>query len=295
MIKIAEVQFHTWDKVYDFYIGNHDIAIGDDALVKTEIGLDTGKVIGLRDENNDDKYKIIIVDEYENENFESQTNNDNKEQNNSDYRSPLISILRKINNEDIGKIIENQQQKPIIMDYCAGVIKRMGLEMKLVDCHVSFDGKRITFAFLADGRVDFRELVKEMTRHFQKSIRMQQLGARDEVKISGDFAHCGRELCCKKFLKTLGGVNSELAFNQQISHRGSERLSGACGRLMCCLQYENDDYVALMKNMPQIGSGMRTPLGKGKVVGWHTLKQTVDVKIGDDEAKGTIIEVEVVG
>lgn len=289
MIKIAQVQFHIWDKTYDFSIGDLDIKIGDEVLVKTEIGPEAGKVAGLR-EDNEDKYDLIITDEWENNSFEPQTNENESHEN--DLKQRLMSIVRKLNSEDSKIIAENQKQKPVAMEYCENVIKRMGLEMKLVDARISFDGKRITFAFLADGRIDFRELVKEMTRHFQKSVRMQQLGARDEAKINGNFAHCGQELCCRKFLKTLGGVNSDLATNQQVAHRGSERLSGACGRLICCLRYENDDYVELAKNMPEIGSEIKTVAGKGKVIGWHTLKQTVDVKIGDDD-KGTIIEVEV--
>ncbi|MFH1564283.1 MAG: regulatory iron-sulfur-containing complex subunit RicT [bacterium] len=291
MFKIVEVQFHIWDKAYDFSVGDQEIKIGDEVLVRTEIGMEEGKVIGMR-EDSEYKYDLIISDEWENDSFESQTNGV-EDQKNGNSKQRLMSIIRKINSEDSEKIAENQKQKPIAMDYCVNVIKRMGLGMKLIDAHISFDGRRMTFAFLADGRVDFRELVKEMTRHFQKSIRMQQLGARDEVKINGSFAHCGQELCCKKFLKTLGGVNSDLASNQQIAHRGSERLSGACGRLMCCLRYENDDYVELIKNMPQIGSILKTPLGTGKVINWHTLKQTVDVKIGDDENRGTVVEVAV--
>ena len=289
MLKIAEVQFHIWDKAYDFCIGNQDIKIGDEVLVKTEIGMEAGKVIGAR-EDSEDRYNLVIVDEWTNEDSEP-TVNENENKDNDDSKPKLMPIIRKTNSEDLDTIIENQKQKPIAMDYCANVIKRMELDMKLIDAHISFDGKRITFAFLADGRIDFRELVKDITRHFQKSVRMQQLGARDEAKINGNFAHCGQELCCKKFLKTLGGVNSDLAANQQIAHRGSERLSGACGRLICCLRYENDDYVELAKNMPQIGSEMKTPSGKGKVIGWHTLKQTVDVKIGDDENKSVIVEV----
>ncbi len=291
MLKIAQVQFHIWDKAYDFAIGDKDIKIGDEVLVKTEIGLESGKVIEMR-EDSEDKYDLIISDEWENDSFESQTNGD-EDQKSGNSKQRLMSIIRKINSEDSGNIIENQKQKQTAMDYCNNVIKRIGLEMKLIDAHISFDGRRITFAFLADGRIDFRELVKETTRHFQKSVRMQQLGARDEAKINGTFGHCGKELCCKTFLKTLGGVNSDLAANQQIAHRGSERLSGACGRLICCLRYENDDYVELAKNMPQIGSEIKTSSGKGKVISWHTLKQTVDVKIGDDENRGTIVEVEV--
>jgi cell fate regulator YaaT (PSP1 superfamily) len=291
MIKIAEVQFHTWDKSYDFYFDIQDVKIGDDVLVKTEIGMEVGRVLKTREEK-EDKYNLVLVDEWGNENSkQSAGGNDDKD--NGDSKIKLMSIIRKVNEDDLSQIEGRYKQKSSAMKYCSGVIKRMGLAMKLIDANISFDNKRITFAFIADGRVDFRELVKEMTRHFQKSVRMQQLGTRDEAKVNGDFAHCGRKLCCQKFLKTLGGVNSELAANQQVAHRGSERLSGACGRLMCCLRYENSDYVDLIKNMPKIGSEVDTNIGKGKVISWHTLKQTVDVRVEQGENKSTIVEVEV--
>ena len=160
--------------------------------------------------------------------------------------------------------------------------------MKLVDIHFSYDGKRITFAFIAEGRVDFRELVKDLTRKFQKSVRMHQIGVRDEARVAGDIGPCGRILCCKKILKgNYGGTTTEMAYAQQVAHRGLERLSGQCGRLKCCLKYELADYEELKKNLPAIDSIVKTSKGKGKVVGWEILKQVVKVDLGDR----TIIEV----
>jgi cell fate regulator YaaT (PSP1 superfamily) len=160
--------------------------------------------------------------------------------------------------------------------------------MKVVDAHFSFDGGRLIFPFIADGRVDFRQLVKDLTHHFQKSIRLQQIGIRDEAKITGDFGSCGRQLCCKTHLKSLVSITSELAEVQQIAHRGSERLSGQCGRLRCCLAYEGKNYEELASNLPAIGSTIKTPQGKGEVIGWHTLKQTVDVALNGD--RNNVIE-----
>jgi len=152
--------------------------------------------------------------------------------------------------------------------------------MKIIDVHCSYDDTRLKFAFIADGRVDFRELVKDLARHYQKSILLHQVGIRDEAKIAGDVGRCGvRGMCCKKFLGELGGINSEMAENQQIAHRGSERLSGTCGRLMCCLQFENEGYKEMAKDLPPIGSVVKYEKVPAEIIGWHTLKKSVDLKV----------------
>jgi cell fate regulator YaaT (PSP1 superfamily) len=292
MIKIAEVQFYPWDKIYDFYVNDLNVQVGNNVIVTTELGSEAGKVVGIREEE-DDKYELLEDNEWTSDNSpDEEPSFAEATADEEDSKKKLRPITRLLNKEDEDKIKEYERKKPEMIEYCKGLIRRMGLPMKLVDVDISFDGGRIIFAFIADGRVDFRELVKEATRHFQKSVRMQQLGTRDEAKVAGDIGQCGRILCCKKFLKTLGGVTSELASNQQIAHRGSDRLSGACGRLMCCLRYENDSYVELAKKLPEIGSTMKTPQGEGVVIGWHTLKQTVDVKIGDGKNK-VIVEMEI--
>jgi len=161
--------------------------------------------------------------------------------------------------------------------------------MKLVDVHFSFDEKRVTFAFIAQGRVDFRELVKDLTRYYQKSIRLQQLGIRDEMKMCGDIGPCGRKLCCQGFVRDLGNITSEMAEEQQVAHRGSERLSGCCGRLRCCLSFEKNNYSELAKNLPELGAQVKTETGPGTVVGWHTLKQTVDVRVFDRKENSEMV------
>jgi cell fate regulator YaaT (PSP1 superfamily) len=165
--------------------------------------------------------------------------------------------------------------------------------MKVVDCHCSFDNQRLTFAFIADGRIDFRNLVKELNKHFQKSIRLHQLGVRDEAKIEGDIGSCGLVQCCKSHLKKLGNVTSDYADIQQVAHRGSERLSGVCGRLKCCLAYENEVYQERAKKLPAIGARVSTKHGRGEIIGWHVLKSTVDVRIDPekDNDKGLVVEV----
>ena len=139
--------------------------------------------------------------------------------------------------------------------------------MKLVDCGFSFDDTRLTFAFTSDTRVDFRELVKDLTRQFQKKIRLQQIGIRDTLKQVGGIGPCGRNLCCHRFLDDLGNISTDLARDQQIEQRGSDRLSGTCGRLKCCLAYEAEGYKDTAQN-------------------WNILKHSVDVRIDDE----TVIE-----
>ena len=153
--------------------------------------------------------------------------------------------------------------------------------MKAIDCHFSFDGGKITFAFSADKRIDFRDLVKDLTRTFQKSVRLHQIGIRDEAKRLGEFGPCGRELCCKKFLGNLGNVTTDLARIQQITHRGSDRISGVCGRLMCCLAFEAKFYNEESKDLPVIDSIVKTKHGEGRVISCNVLKKTVNVQIDD--------------
>ena len=159
--------------------------------------------------------------------------------------------------------------------------------MKLIDAHFSYDGGRIVFAYIAPERVDFRTLVKDLTHRFHKSVRMHQVGVREEAGFTGDIGPCGRPLCCLKFLKNLGNVGTELIFDQQLAHRGTERLSGICGRLKCCLLFEEENYKELAKNLPVVGSIVKTKRGEGKVINWHILTQSVDIKTD----KGTITNV----
>lgn len=250
--KVAGVQFHSWDLIYDFDPEGLDLKKGDQVIVKTELGQEMGVVVNIQEKEEDSAL-------------------------------PLKSILRKVNLEDLKKIDELIKKKKKVMDKCKELIKKHQLEMKLVDCHFSFDGGKITFAFTADKRIDFRELVKDLSRAFQKSIRLHQIGIRDEAKRLGEFGPCGRELCCRKFLENLGSVTTGLAKIQQISHRGSERISGVCGRLMCCLAYESKFYEEESKNLPAIGLKVKTKYGTGRVVSLNVLKKTVNVELEKNE------------
>jgi len=165
----------------------------------------------------------------------------------------------------------------------------------LIDVHFAYENNRFNFAFIADGRVDFRELVKDLAGRFSANIRLTQIGTRDEAKISGDCGPCGRVLCCRSCLNEFSSITSEMAEVQQVVHRGSERISGMCGRLMCCLSYEYEGYKELAGQLPPIGTKVNVDGARGVIIGHHFLKQTVDVKIaGEKEGdRDTIIEVDV--
>lgn len=279
LMKVAEVQFAKWDKIYYFSPNDLDLKRGDMIIVDTEAGEEMGVLIGFS--------------EIDKSNFVSKNDPEDKDsdQENEPKKKVLKSIIRKATKKDLDKIPE-EAEKEKAMDYCSKMIKKRKLEMKLVDSNFSFSGNRITFAFIADGRIDFRELVKDLTSHFNKLIRLTQIGVRDEAKFKGDFGHCGRPLCCKKFIKNFTSISSEMTEVQQVTHRGSERLSGVCGRLMCCLAYEHEGYKELAKKMPDIGKKVNVDGKKGIVVGCHVLKQSVDVEFEDKKEGKVIVEVD---
>ncbi len=260
-MKVAEIKFTLLDKAYWFAVGEHKLAIGDQVVVKTEIGLEIGTVVDFKeaDENN--------------------------------LKREIKPILRKANLSDLEKKEQQAGHQAEALETCRQLAEKNGLNMKIIDVHFSFDGGRITFFFTAHGRVDFRDLVKDLTHAFQKSIRLHQIGVRDEAKREGEMGPCGRIICCKKFLTKLGDVNADCLEDQQIINRGSERLTGVCGRLKCCLRYEQEIYQDLNKNLPALGSSLKTEQGKGKVVAWHALKQSVSVALDDNPE--TIVELKI--
>jgi len=263
-MKVAEVQLNLWDRIYYFLTNDLVLNHGDYVIVEANQNLEIGKIKGFK--------------EMETKELKAQNEGEG-----------IKAIIRKATLNDLEILEANEKSKEEIMENCKKLIAKNQLEMKLVDVQFSFDAKKITFAFIADGRVDFRPLVKDLTRQYQKNVRLQQLGVRDEAKINGDIGSCGITQCCKTHLKVLGNVNAEQAELQQVSHRGAERLSGICGRLKCCLRYENDLYKELSQKFPAIGTKVRTPRGKGVVIDWQILKQMVRVKL--DEEPDSIVEV----
>lgn len=278
-MKAVQVQFAPWDKKYNFDPADLVLEIGDQVIVRTELGLELGEVVGF----------IDLPEAAESEKWpEAEAGSA------ADSRPKEIKkIMRKAVLADFEKLPEAREIKKDFT-YCKKIIEKYQLPMKLVEARHSFDGLRITFPFIADSRVDFRELVKDLTKHFGRSIRLQQIGIRDEARYCGDFGHCGRPLCCGQFLGELNSITSEMAELQQCAHRGSERISGICGRLMCCLSFEEAGYKKLAEKLPPLDSEVRVEGRKGRVVAHHVLKQTVSVffDAGQGESGG-VVEVEV--
>jgi len=261
----AQVQFAPWDKSYSFSFDDLPVSVGNFVVVETEMGMELGKVLSISEISE----KI-------------------------DEARELKPVLRLATYDDVSSLMDYKQKKETL-DFCQAKIDFYKLPMKLVDLHVSFQGGRLNFAFVSDGRVDFRELVKDLAAHFGVNIRLTQIGTRDEAKITGDCGPCGRPLCCRGFLNEFSSITSEMAEAQQVVHRGSERISGMCGRLMCCLSYEYEGYKDLVGKLPPIGAKVNVDGIKGVVIGHHILKQTVDVKIPADKPgeRDVIIEVDI--
>jgi cell fate regulator YaaT (PSP1 superfamily) len=195
-------------------------------------------------------------------------------------------VLRKANLSDLKILKEHRKKEREILEMCRREVKKTELPMKVIEASLSFDGGSITFAFIADGRIDFRDLVKNLAKKLQRSIRLHQIGARDESRQCGGYGICGRELCCAKFKGNLPSITSEMAKIQHIAHRGSERISGICGRLMCCLAYEAGQYKEMISEYPATGSIVKTKDGQGVVKEINILSDEIKIEL---ENKSVII------
>ncbi len=255
-MKVIGLRFKNKGKIYDFRQGDFDIKIGDKVIVDTAQGTEVGEV--------------VYIDKEVKKGTKS-----------------IKPILRIAGLQDLKKITEQERQKPKAIDVCNEFIKKHKLPMKVIDCEFNFGGDKLTFFFASETRVDFRELVKDLAHHFKKQIRLIQIGPRDEVKLFGGYGHCGLPLCCNQFLEDLESVSMDMARVQDMAQRGAAKISGVCGRLMCCLAYESRQYEDLGKNFPQRGDRVTTLKGKGEVIERNILKQTVKVNLEDE----VIIEV----
>ena len=196
--------------------------------------------------------------------------------------SPLKKVLRLASSRDLKHAEECRRKEKEAFELCNKKIKEHKLDMTLTDVEYKFDNSKILFYFTADGRVDFRDLVKDLAAIYKTRIELRQIGVRDEVKRIGGNGVCGRELCCCSFLSDFETVSIKMAKEQNISLNPS-KISGNCGRLMCCLKYEQEVYEEKLKKLPNIGAIVKTPDGKGEVEGLETLKETVKVRIKDGE------------
>lgn len=217
--------------------------------------------------------KVIVAGEYSNElGIVEAVDIESKEE-------AQEKILRIATERDRAVYAEHEKQRKGLLDDCKKSVKESGLEMKIIDAMATLDGKQIIFAFTADGRVDFRELVKNLSGKFKKSIRMQQIGSRDEARKLGGYGICGRELCCARIKGDMQSITTDMARVQQIAHRGTDRISGLCGRLMCCLAYEAGQYKEMLKGMPELYSNVATSEGKGTVIEINAPLQEIKVKL----------------
>jgi len=200
----------------------------------------------------------------------------------------LGTILRRLNDQDSERIraIANELE-PEEFQFCAAKLKELSLPMKLVEVEHLFGGDKIIFYFVADGRVDFRQLVKELASKYKTRIEMRQIGVRDEARLLGSVEHCGQELCCRAFLKELEAVNMRMAKMQKTT-LDPTKISGRCGRLMCCLRYEDEIYTDLASRLPSRGKRVKTPRCQGTVLSHDILQQTVKIKT--DEGAEVIVK-----
>jgi cell fate regulator YaaT (PSP1 superfamily) len=251
-------------------INDGDFKIREKVIIKTDNGLDLGEIIKI-------------------EEGEAQTGECPKgssENNPSCAGCPdkhKGAILRIATVEDSDKYSKKQQEGKALISDAKDETKKSGLPVKVIDVALSFDGGKMTVIFSAPKRVDFRELVKSLSRRFHKSIRMLQIGARDEAEKMGNLGTCGCDLCCKKFLKKLGNISSNFISSQQLYSRGQDRLTGICGRLKCCLAYEEGVYQEASQKFPALGEIVNTPKGKGRVIEWRVVKNAIVIETGEKD------------
>lgn len=253
MVRVAGVRFKTAGKIYYFDPDQFQVALGDHVIVETARGMEFGTVM----------MEIQEVSEEE-------------------IVAPLKKIIRIATADDHKKHEENEKRKEKALRLCQEKIDKHGLVMKLIDVEYTFDNSKIIFYFTADGRVDFRELVKDLAGVFKMRIELRQIGVRDEAKMMGGIGSCGRSLCCHSWLADFEPVSIKMAKVQNLSLNPS-KISGICGRLMCCLKYENDVYMEMRKGMPEVGERIKTPDGLAKVVDTNLLENVIKARLYLDE------------
>ena len=255
MIKIVGVRFKKAGKIYYFDPVDLDIKLGQDVIVETARGLEYGQVVIGGKEIEEDK----LV-------------------------SPLKPIIRVANETDIKTYTENKLKAKETFAVCQEKIKEHNLNMFLIDCEYTFDRNKLIFYFTADGRIDFRELVKDLASIFKTRIELRQIGVRDEAKVIGGLGPCGRKLCCSSWLGDFQPVSIKMAKDQSLSLNPT-KISGICGRLFCCLKYEHDVYSEAIDKLPSVGSLVQTPDGKAKVMDISPLLEQVRVEFQDKTVK----------
>ena len=256
MTKVIGVRFRTAGKIYFFAPGEHEVKRGDHVIVETARGVEYGTVVG-----------------------------DPREVADEEVIQPLKPILRIATEKDDEQALANKDKEKEAFKVCLEKIRKHELDMKLIDAEYTFDNNKVLFYFTADGRVDFRELVKDLASVFRTRIELRQIGVRDETKIRGGIGICGRPLCCHAHLSDFIPVSIKMAKEQNLSLNPT-KISGVCGRLMCCLKHEEDTYEELNRNLPNVGDFVTTSDGKkGEVHSVNVLRQLVKVIVEEDGEK----------
>ncbi|WP_373600364.1 PSP1 domain-containing protein [Paraclostridium bifermentans] len=255
MIRIVGVRFKSAGKIYYFDPVDFEIEKNIDVVVETARGLEYGKVVVGP-----------------------------KELDESELVSPLKPIVRIATEEDTKIYLENKEKAKETFEICQQKIKEHELTMFLIDCEYTFDRNKLIFYFTAEGRIDFRELVKDLASIFKTRIELRQIGVRDEAKSIGGLGPCGRRLCCSSWLGDFQPVSIKMAKDQNLSLNPT-KISGICGRLFCCLKYEHDVYSEALEKMPNVGSIVQSPDGKGKVIEINPLLEQAKVELNDKNIK----------
>ena len=256
MTRVIGVRFRTAGKIYYFDPGKLEIKKGDHVIVETARGIEYGTVVG--DPKGEEDDKII---------------------------QPLKAVLRVATTKDDEQEQANRQREKEAFKICLEKIRKHGLQMKLIDAEYTFDNNKVLFYFTADGRIDFRELVKDLASVFKTRIELRQIGVRDETKILGGIGICGRPLCCHTHLSEFAPVSIKMAKEQNLSLNPT-KISGVCGRLMCCLKNEEETYEELNRRLPNVGDFVTTEDGlKGEVHSVNVLRQLVKVIVDVDDEK----------
>lgn len=257
MKEVIGVRFRENGKIYFFDPLKYNVEAGDCVIVETARGVEYGKVaLGRRE-----------IDE-------------------TKMHTPIKPIIRIATEDDDARYISNKENSKKAFDICIEKIKKHGLDMKLIEAEYTFDNNKVLFYFTADGRIDFRELVKDLAAVFKTRIELRQIGVRDETKIVGGIGICGRELCCNKHLSEFAPVSIKMAKEQNLSLNPT-KISGVCGRLMCCLSHEQETYEYLNSKLPNVGDVVKTIDGKkGEVKSVNVLRQKVKLVVTlDDDTK----------
>ena len=249
MAEIVGIRFKIAGKIYYFDPNGIDVEVDDRVVVETTRGLEVGRV--------------AIA---------------SKEVAASDVVKPLKPVVRKAEPDEINHAEQYEEKEREVMAECSQLVTEMNLPMKLLSAEYSLDGRHLTFFFSAEERVDFRELVRELAGRFKIRVELRQVGARDEAKLLGGFGRCGRPLCCASFLSEFTPISIRMAKEQNLP-LNPMKISGVCGRLLCCLAYENQQYRCMKGKMPREGRHVTTAMGIARVLSTNPLKETVLVEL----------------